>query len=89
MDVSDSASSSQARLSAELLKKGSPETRTLFMTYSKFIKSLMCNIRGDLIILKLLIMMSFFSADRSTLVERDKVQKVQEDYATALQVCSP
>ncbi|PVD27784.1 hypothetical protein C0Q70_12957 [Pomacea canaliculata] len=29
--------------------------------------------------------MSFFSADRSTLVERDKVQKVQEDYATALQ----
>ncbi|PVD27785.1 hypothetical protein C0Q70_12958 [Pomacea canaliculata] len=28
MDVSDSASSSQARLSAELLKKGSPETRT-------------------------------------------------------------
>lgn len=56
--------SSQAtgeRISAEILKSGSSETKQLFMTYSKFIKSLMSTIHGDLLALKLLILMSLFS----------------------------
>ncbi|XP_070203133.1 thyroid hormone receptor alpha-like [Littorina saxatilis] len=73
------------RISAEVLKLGSPETRQLFVNYSKFIKSLMASIQGDLLVLKMLIMMSLFSADRSALVERGKVQAVQEHYATVLQ----
>ncbi|KAK7499871.1 hypothetical protein BaRGS_00008962 [Batillaria attramentaria] len=64
-----------SRISAELLKKGSPETLMLFMTYSKFIKSLMKSIHGDLLILKILIMMSLFSADRSELEGHERVQK--------------
>lgn len=56
--------SSQAtgeRISAEILKSGSTETKQLFMTYSKFIKSLMSTIHGDLLALKILILMSLFS----------------------------
>lgn len=49
------------RISAEILKSGSAETKQLFMTYSKFIKSLMSTIHGDLLVLKLLILMSLFS----------------------------
>lgn len=83
---SNTISSQSSMISAELLKSGNPETRILFMTYSKFIKALMKGIHGDLIILKLLIMMSLFSADRITLLEPEKVQHAQEQYATALQV---
>ncbi|CAG5129632.1 unnamed protein product, partial [Candidula unifasciata] len=56
--------SSQAtgeRISAEILKMGSSESKQLFLTYSKFIKSLMSTIHGDLLALKLLILMSLFS----------------------------
>ena len=74
------------RISADVLKSGSPETLQLFLNYSKFIKSLMSSIHGDLLVLKILIMMSLFSADRSTHVDRAKVQAVQESYATVLQV---
>ena len=74
------------RISAEILKSGSPETLQLFLNYAKFIKSLMAAIRGDLLVLKVLIMMSLFSADRSTHVDRGRVQAVQESYAALLQV---
>lgn len=59
-----SQGSSQAhgeRISADILKMGTPETKQLFMTYSKFIKSLMSTIHGDLVVLKVLILMSLFS----------------------------
>ena len=61
-----SEGSSQAngeRISADILKNSSPETQHLFMTYSKFIKALMSTIHGDLLVLKLLIIMSLFSGE--------------------------
>ncbi|XP_059155139.1 nuclear hormone receptor HR96-like [Physella acuta] len=73
------------RISAEILKSGSSETKQLFMTYSKFIKSLMSTIHGDLLVLKLLILMSLFSADRLPMVDHDKVQEIQETYARILE----
>lgn len=76
---------STTRLSSDLLKMGNPETQNMFLTYSKFIKSLMKVIHGDLLILKILIMLSLFSPDRSGLCEPDKVQEIQECYAKVLQ----
>ncbi|XP_076438730.1 thyroid hormone receptor beta-like [Babylonia areolata] len=82
---SSSSSSSSAQISAELLKNGSPEMRQLFSNYSRFVKVMVGHIRGDLLVLELLIMMSLFSADRTTLLERDKVHRLQESYASVLQ----
>ncbi|CAL1542719.1 unnamed protein product, partial [Lymnaea stagnalis] len=73
------------RISAEILKSGTPETKQLFMTYSKFIKSLMSTIHGDLLVLKILILMSLFSADRMPMVDHQKVQEIQETYARILE----
>ncbi|XP_012946296.1 vitamin D3 receptor B [Aplysia californica] len=73
------------RISAELLKTSSAETKQLFMTYSKFIKSLMFTLHGDLLALKLLIIMSLFSADRLPMVHHDHVQSIQETYARILE----
>ncbi|XP_050417545.1 nuclear hormone receptor HR96 [Patella vulgata] len=74
-----------SRISASILKSGNAETQHLFMTYSKFIKSLMTTIHGDLLILKVLIMMSLYSADRGELVNRHMVHEIQEEYAEILQ----
>ncbi|KAK6173682.1 hypothetical protein SNE40_017090 [Patella caerulea] len=76
---------SNNRISASILKSGGAETQQLFMTYSKFIKSLMSTIHGDLLILKILIMMSLYSADRGELVNRNMVNEIQEEYAQILQ----
>ncbi|XP_046552852.1 nuclear hormone receptor HR96-like isoform X2 [Haliotis rubra] len=73
------------RISAEVLKMGSSESASLFFTYSKFIKSLMSTIHGDLIVLKILIIMSLFSADRGSLVNQEQVHGFQEQYAHILQ----
>jgi hypothetical protein len=43
-------------------------------------------IHGDVLVLKLMIMMSLFSADRLPLEDREKVMSVQETYANVLQV---
>jgi hypothetical protein len=64
---------------------GSPEAQNMFLTYSKFVKSLMRIIHGDLLILKLLIMLSLFSADRPGLYQQDKIEEIQECYAKILQ----
>nr|XP_022323399.1 nuclear receptor subfamily 1 group I member 2-like isoform X4 [Crassostrea virginica] len=72
-------------VSASILKAGGSETYNMFLTYSKFIKSLMRTIHGDLLALKLLIMLSLFSADRQGVVEHDKIQQIQECYAGILQ----
>ena len=85
--------SSQAcgeRISAEILKASSPETQQLFLTYSKFIRALMATIHGDLLALKLLIVMSLFSAssapaDRLPMVNHALVQQMQETYACILE----
>ena len=77
--------SESATISAEVLKMGNSETRTMFLTYSKFIKSLMTTIFGDLLILKFMIMMSLFSPDRQGLEDRDSIEKYQEVYANVLQ----
>ena len=63
--LTDGASQASGdRVSADILKNSSPETKQLFLTYSKFIKSLMSTIHGDLLVLKLLIVMSLFSGNR-------------------------
>uniref|UniRef100_A0A2C9JN17 Uncharacterized protein n=1 Tax=Biomphalaria glabrata TaxID=6526 RepID=A0A2C9JN17_BIOGL len=83
-----SQGSSQAhgeRISADILKMGTPETKQLFMTYSKFIKSLMSTIHGDLVVLKVLILMSLFSADRMPMVDHHRVQEIQETYGRVLE----
>ncbi|XP_062574849.1 vitamin D3 receptor B-like isoform X1 [Saccostrea cucullata] len=72
-------------VSADILKMGGSETHNMFLTYSKFIKSLMRTIHGDLLALKLLIMLSLFSADRQGVLEHDKIQQIQECYAGILQ----
>lgn len=72
-------------VSASILKAGGSETYNMFLTYSKFIKSLMRTIHGDLLALKLLIMLSLFSADRQGVLEHDKIQQIQECYAGILQ----
>ena len=77
--------SSASTISAEILKMGNSETRNMFLTYSKFIKSLMTTIQGDLVILKFLIMMSLFSPDRPGVVDRTSIEKYQEVYANVLQ----
>jgi hypothetical protein len=63
---------------------GSPEAQNMFLTYSKFVKSLMRIIHGDLLILKLLIMLSLFSADRPGLYQQDKIEEMQECYANPI-----
>ena len=77
--------SESSTISADILKGGNSETRTMFLTYSKFIKSLMTTICGDLVVLKFMIMMSLFSPDRPGLEDTDSVQKYQEVYANVLQ----
>ncbi|ESO90689.1 hypothetical protein LOTGIDRAFT_122846 [Lottia gigantea] len=73
------------RISADILKCGGRETMEMFKSYSKFIKSLMSTIRGDLLMLKILIVMAIFSTDRGDLVDSGFVQKIQEEYAEILQ----
>lgn len=77
--------SGESKISANMLKMGSSETQSLFVTYSKFIKSLMKTIRGDLLILKFLIMLSLFSPDRQNLTNPESIENVQHVYATTLQ----
>ena len=79
------STSESSSISASVLKMGNSETRTMFLTYSKFIKSLMTTIGGDLVILKFMIMMSLFSPDRPGLEDTDSIQKYQEVYANVLQ----
>lgn len=71
-------------ISSEILKNGNPETKTMFLTYSKFIRSLMSTIFGDLMILKFLIMLSLFSPDRQGLENKALVERFQEIYVHAL-----
>ena len=54
------------RISADILKSGTSNTQKLFMTYSKFIKSLMSTVHGDRVILQVLILLSLFSGKRHT-----------------------
>ncbi|CAG2210006.1 NR1IN [Mytilus edulis] len=75
----------ESKISANILKMGNPEAQSMFLTYSKFVKSLMRVIHGDLLVLKLLIMLSLFSADRPGLQQQDKIQEIQECYAKILQ----
>ncbi|KAK3107289.1 hypothetical protein FSP39_011173 [Pinctada imbricata] len=72
------------RINSSILK-GNAQSQTMFLTYSKFIKSLMRTIHGDLLILKLMIMISLFSADRQGIKEGDKIREIQECYAGILQ----
>lgn len=81
----EEAKSEMGNVSASILKAGGSETYNMFLTYSKFIKSLMRTIHGDLLALKLLIMLSLFSADRQGVLEHDKIQQIQECYAGILQ----
>lgn len=81
---SSNSSGSSNSISSEILKLGNPETKTMFLTYSKFIRSLMSTISGDLIVLKFLIMLSLFSPDRQGLKDRALVDKYQEVYANTL-----
>lgn len=71
-------------ISAEILKMGNQETKTMFLTYSKFIRSLMSTIYGDLMILKFLIMLSLFSPDRPGIQKKNVVETYQEMYANTL-----
>ncbi|KAL5019788.1 hypothetical protein ScPMuIL_002680 [Solemya velum] len=75
----------EAKISASMLKLGSSETQNLFVTYSKFIKSLMKTICGDLLILKFLIMMSLFSSDRQNVTNDAPIENIQHLYAVTLQ----
>jgi hypothetical protein len=84
-DEAGKSSKVEGRVSADILKMGGSETYNMFLTYSKFIKSLMRTIHGDLLALKILIMLSLFSADRQGVVECDKIQQIQECYAGILQ----
>lgn len=81
----ESAKDGDSKISANVLKMGSPEAQSMFLTYSKFVKSLMRIIHGDLLILKILIMLSLFSADRPDLCQQDKIEEIQECYAKILQ----
>ncbi|OWF55407.1 vitamin D3 receptor-like isoform X2 [Mizuhopecten yessoensis] len=74
-----------AKIGAELLKNGNSETRAMFMSYATFIKSLMKTIHGDVLMLKILIMLSLFSSDRPGLEETHKIEEIQECYAQILQ----
>ena len=49
------------RISADIIKNSSPESQHMFHTYSKFIRVLMSTMHGDLLVLKLLIVISLFS----------------------------
>lgn len=71
-------------ISSEILKLGNSETKTMFLTYSKFIRSLMNTIFGDLIVLKFLIMLSLFSPDRQGIQNRALVDQYQEIYANCM-----
>ncbi|KAL3885801.1 hypothetical protein ACJMK2_025838 [Sinanodonta woodiana] len=72
-------------ISSDLLKLSNPETRSLFLTYSKFIKALMKAIYGDLTLLKFLIVLSLFSPDRQDINDRDYIEKIQLRYAVVMQ----
>ncbi|KAK3581053.1 hypothetical protein CHS0354_013961 [Potamilus streckersoni] len=72
-------------VSSDLLKLSNPETRSLFLTYSKFIKSLMKAIYGDLTLLKFLIVLSLFTPDRQDIKDRDYIEKIQLRYAVVMQ----
>ena len=76
---------SSSNISSEILKMGNSETRTMFLTYSKFVRSLMKTIHGDLTVLKFMIMLSLFSSDRPGIVNRELIEKYQETYASVLQ----
>lgn len=71
-------------ISSDILKLGNSETKAMFLTYSRFIKSLMCTIYGDLMILKFLIMLSLFSPDRPGIENQSVVENYQELYANAM-----
>ncbi|XP_060590328.1 nuclear receptor subfamily 1 group I member 2-like isoform X2 [Ruditapes philippinarum] len=71
-------------ISSEILKIENSETKTMFSTYVKFIKSLMLTIQGDLMILKLLIMLSLHSSDRPGIQNTSVVERYQELYANTL-----
>ncbi|KAH3878030.1 hypothetical protein DPMN_001910 [Dreissena polymorpha] len=71
-------------ISSDILKFGNSETKSMFLTYSKFIRSLMGTIYGDLIVLKFLIMLSLFSPDRQGVKNRDLVESYQQIYAETL-----
>lgn len=75
---------SSSSISSEILKMGNQETKTMFLTYSKFIRSLMGTIYGDLMILKFLIMLSLFSPDRQGIRNKAVVGNYQEMYANSL-----
>lgn len=83
--LSNGIATGSDRINAQALKMANPETRKTYSEYSTYIKSLMIVIHGDLVILKLLIVMALFSADRVNVVEKEKIQLVQEKYAIALQ----
>lgn len=85
LSKSHESKNEEMKISADILKMGSPEVQSMFLTYSKFVKSLMRIIHGDLLILKLLIMLSLFSADRPGLSQQDKIEEIQECYARILQ----
>ncbi|XP_052804650.1 vitamin D3 receptor-like isoform X2 [Mya arenaria] len=82
--VKDENDSKPSSISSEILKFGNSETKSMFLTYSKFIKSLMGTIYGDLIVLKFMIMLSLFSPDRQGLKNREKVDNYQQIYAESL-----
>ena len=83
-DSSNQSESGSNTISSDILKHGNTETKTFFLTYSKFIRSLMSTIYGDLIVLKFLIMLSLFSPDRQGLENRAQVDTYQEIYANCL-----
>ncbi|XP_053408316.1 uncharacterized protein LOC123559747 isoform X2 [Mercenaria mercenaria] len=77
-------STSGTSISSEFLKLGNSETKTMFLTYIKFIKSLMSTISGDLMILKFLVMLALFSPDRQGIQNPSVIERYQELYANTL-----
>jgi len=72
------------KISSEILKLGNSESRSMFLTYSKFIRSLMTTIYGDVIVLKFMIMLSLFSPDRQGIQNAGLVEGFQQKYAESL-----
>lgn len=74
--VQEGVKSEVGVVSVSIFKVGGLEIYNMFLIYFKFIKFLMRIIYGDLLVLKFLIMLFLFSADRQGVLEYDKIQQI-------------
>ncbi len=69
---------------AGLFTDTTEEMKECFRMSSQFAKSLRALVQGDFLLIKGLVVLALFSTDRPRIKDKDKAEKMQEYYATAL-----